>query len=455
MASNIMQNLAKILSSRYGKDVRQAIHDSIHDCYEDGKAGSTDLIAREQIANLVSENNPTEGNSELQDIRVGHDGTTYTSAGESVRQQVGSLSEDKQNKFVNYFNKNDEDCLVGYMFNSDGTLKEYEITFVTGYIPCKLNDQIRIIHDGEIISFNYVYCTFYNANKEIAYCKAIKGDYLLVPEPCDYVRICIRNRYLDNTMITINDKELYQKYYPYGKIIDVVFDSKSNIEKLQEEVSNMTDNNYSGMKGVAFGTSLTYRAETTGGYLQYLPQLMKCEIENQGVGSSFFYYNVQNEYNILYNIKNYTKFDEKDFVIIEGCVNDWQHEKELGTYKDQTEDSVCGCLYNMFKHIYIENPNIMIFVVLDHYGRKYGSQDLSPSSIRGEYTQYEYYEEVFKCCEYNGIPCLKEYAKSYFGGFGEQYLMDYIHCNDLGARQSANTIFSFINSFLPKEVPQD
>ena len=74
MASNIMQNLAKILSSRYGKDVRQAIHDSIHDCYEDGKAGSTDLIAREQIANLVSENNPTEGNSELQDIRVGHDG---------------------------------------------------------------------------------------------------------------------------------------------------------------------------------------------------------------------------------------------------------------------------------------------------------------------------------------------------------------------------------------------
>lgn len=94
MATNIIQNLAKILSSRYGKDVRQAIHDSIHDCYEDGKVGAIDLIAREQIANLISENNPTEGNSELQDIRVGYDGTTYTSAGEAVRQQVGSLSED-------------------------------------------------------------------------------------------------------------------------------------------------------------------------------------------------------------------------------------------------------------------------------------------------------------------------------------------------------------------------
>lgn len=89
--SNIEQNLQNILSSKYGKDVRQAIHDSIHDCYEDGKAGATDLIAREQIANLVSMNNPTEGNSELQDIRVGFDGTTYTSAGEAVRGQTAGL----------------------------------------------------------------------------------------------------------------------------------------------------------------------------------------------------------------------------------------------------------------------------------------------------------------------------------------------------------------------------
>lgn len=86
--SNIEQNLQKILSSRYGKDVRQSIHDSIHDCYEDGKAGATDLVAREQIANLVANNNPTEGNSELIDIRVGADGTTYSSAGESVREQI-------------------------------------------------------------------------------------------------------------------------------------------------------------------------------------------------------------------------------------------------------------------------------------------------------------------------------------------------------------------------------
>lgn len=91
--SNIEQNLQKILSSRYGKDVRQSIHDGIHDCYEDGKAGAVDLVAREQIANLVANNNPTDGNSELIDIRVGVDGNTYPNAGDAVREQVRSLKE--------------------------------------------------------------------------------------------------------------------------------------------------------------------------------------------------------------------------------------------------------------------------------------------------------------------------------------------------------------------------
>lgn len=43
MSSNIEQNLNKILSSRYGKDVRQAIHDSIQQCYTDATEDSVKI----------------------------------------------------------------------------------------------------------------------------------------------------------------------------------------------------------------------------------------------------------------------------------------------------------------------------------------------------------------------------------------------------------------------------
>ena len=47
---NIQDLLAQILSARYGRDVRQSIHDAIETCYEDGHAGAIDLQARTDIA---------------------------------------------------------------------------------------------------------------------------------------------------------------------------------------------------------------------------------------------------------------------------------------------------------------------------------------------------------------------------------------------------------------------
>ena len=47
--AEIQTLLNKILNAIYGKDVRQSIHDAILQCYEDGKAGSQDLIARNRV----------------------------------------------------------------------------------------------------------------------------------------------------------------------------------------------------------------------------------------------------------------------------------------------------------------------------------------------------------------------------------------------------------------------
>ena len=62
----------------------------------DGKVGAIDMVARNQISNLVAENNNTSGNSELTDIRVGADGTKYPSAGEAVRTQIKNISSSQE-----------------------------------------------------------------------------------------------------------------------------------------------------------------------------------------------------------------------------------------------------------------------------------------------------------------------------------------------------------------------
>ena len=68
----------------------------------DLKIDSVDTRLGNRINNIVANNNPTEGNTELIDIRSGYDGTTYPSAGEAVRKQIGSLSEDiyKQKEYI-------------------------------------------------------------------------------------------------------------------------------------------------------------------------------------------------------------------------------------------------------------------------------------------------------------------------------------------------------------------
>lgn len=191
MSSNIEQNLNKILSSIYGKDVRQAIHDGIHDCYEDGKAGAVDLVARERIDNLVANNNPTEGNSELLDIRVGADGNTYESAGEAVRGQVGSLSKE----IIDFSN-------VSWMLNNFSSViprtnyVNRAIDSITGHIggetPTRCaTENFIFLPKGSVINFSitegYDVLSVYRYNMDRMYIDQVSKDTLKTASETSYL----------------------------------------------------------------------------------------------------------------------------------------------------------------------------------------------------------------------------------------------------------------------------
>ncbi len=226
-----------------------------------------------------------------------------------------------------------------------------------------------------------------------------------------------------------------------------VYYPNNSIKIEAKNVVGLKGQSFQGLDGVAFGTSLTYRAQTTGGYLQYLPNLSGITFDNQGIGSATIMSGILNA------VKNYDGYANKRVALLEGFVNDWYGHNPIGTYKDTDETTACGCVRSAITYMLSQNQNLTIFLVLDPYGRNYNNVDCSSTAVNASgLTQFEYYEEIAKVGESLGIPVIKEYAESQISENTPQYLIDNIHPNPLGAMQSANFIWSKMQNYSPNAV---
>ena len=257
---------------------------------------------------------------------------------------------------------------------------------------------------------------------------------------------------------TINDFWIYETNNVFDPIlssdapislkITEVVDARGNYSNLNDRLDSLEhgDNDYNGLNGVAFGTSLTYRAQSTGGYLQYLPALCGATIDNRGVGSSVIFNN-GSQPDMLATIKAYTGYASKDFAILEGFVNDWYYNgASLGTYKDTTETSVCGCVRSALTYILTQNPEITLMLVIDPVGKSASGVDCSSLAERSNLTQKEFYDEVSKVANTLGVPVIRLDEISGMNENTPYMYIDNIHPTAEGAEQTANAIWSVMKN---------
>lgn len=239
--AGIEEYLGDILSARYGEEVRQSIHDAIHQCYEDGKAGATDLVAREQIANLVANEGSTDKDSELVDIRVGADGKTYTSAGEAVRNQIRpfneSILEEEDNLLSSSERINGQYSNIGELPITDNNI--IATRFVNALVSVNEGDNIYIYPNSTLNLFSVD-----DDNKLISYCSSDEHGYdkpFVVPAGLYKLAVPIYIYALPIAIISkkpINIGIYYKKYYDmYNRLADSVL---QNYETINDEDNKLS-----------------------------------------------------------------------------------------------------------------------------------------------------------------------------------------------------------------------
>lgn len=245
----------------------------------------------------------------------------------------------------------------------------------------------------------------------------------------------------------------------YGENIHV----STSINQRLIALETVTGNPWIGKKWIGFGTSLTdttqampdgETGEVTGKYPAYLQALSGLLYTNYAVGgSTMCNMATMSDSTVIEQIDLAIQNDDlqtADIITIDGFVNDWYHQSDIGNLDDTSDGenndtTIYMAMHTAVSKIATANPNALIAFIADSTGQSTWAYD---EKRNGNY-QYDFINAMRDFCNFTGCLFIDAGITSEINKFHPQYLGDHVHHTYIGGEQFANAIWSVLKNYKP------
>ena len=296
-----------------------------------------------RLDNIVANNNDTEGNSELVDMRLGADGKTYGSAGEAVRKQI--LDVKKQIDF--YKSTPISDDFTGYRIMTAGTVQPFDGYKVT--YPVYVGDCDRVAISNYLANNSYISTyAFYNVPdvNNVTIDDLVSG--ILVSN-----ETLITEAHIYDESVT----SLFELEKPADANVIILCYGESNerpivykdVESRLYHMADLNVNPFTGLKMCTMGDSLTAHGTWQSSIISRLglKSYQNCGISGTTIAGS--------SKNAFWTDERVNSIDEDaDFIVVMGGTNDAYNGTPIGDISLDNNDvsTICGALNVLLSKLY-------------------------------------------------------------------------------------------------------
>ena len=349
----------------------------------------------------------TTGDAELIDIRIGFDGTEYTSAGTAVRDQMRGLNTDTKelrNVFetIYPYNPLKLNFTKGKFKNSwstsgftDGEDQSYAVVNVSKNETYKLTGYSFV---------NMAMYVFVSENDQVSYYPNPSQPGLVYHENVEF-------RPTENGVLYVN------KHLEHPVSLSKMGEEIGFIKKqyVQYELNGLTW----GIVGDSLSAKSTLGVDVDI-YHDYIAKKHGMTVKNYANGGQGY---MKGTNNFVEQSKRVSS--DCDIVTIFGSWNDWNDMYDnIGTYKDTGTDTLCGCIYNTINNIIERCPDAKIGIITPTPWKSTNYFTLSDYSLG---KAQGYIDALVGVGRMYGIPVLNLFDESGLRPYEEDFRNKYYH----------------------------